>query len=191
MKRFIRVMSSAAMVVLVLLFVAIVVLWVRSHYVRDYAWAWVPWSGDAAGARSIKVDFDSGGGQVVVDWQIWKSAKREELQQRNELAKLNWYHKTFADLPKQYAQSFPPTIWNAIGFKSYSGPTHRSIGVPYWACSLVTGMLPAAWVLRIVRRWRKRQLAAAERCLVCGYDLRATPGKCPECGTEVASTRGG
>lgn len=46
---------------------------------------------------------------------------------------------------------------------------------------------PAVWLLR----WnRKRRRRAPGLCIVCGYDLRATPNRCPECGTvpEVGET---
>ena len=50
---------------------------------------------------------------------------------------------------------------------------------PHWAAGLLSGLIAAWGIRRIVRR---RRLAEAGRCAVCGYDLRATPDRCPECG---------
>lgn len=64
-----------------------------------------------------------------------------------------------------------------------------SVRVPYWFLVLVSGVFPSIKLTRIrrVKEQRKRLLRA--HCSVCGYDLRATPDKCPECGTDVTITK--
>jgi hypothetical protein len=54
------------------------------------------------------------------------------------------------------------------------------VGVGHWVAIALSGLLPAVWIVRQARRHRKRQFGL---CRVCGYDLRATPERCPECGT--------
>ena len=56
----------------------------------------------------------------------------------------------------------------------------QSIGLPL----IVPLVLPAVWLLR--RHRRQRRLGSG-LCPACGYDLRATPGRCPECGTTPAA----
>lgn len=63
--------------------------------------------------------------------------------------------------------------------------------VPYWQLTLPCWMpallfgLPPLVVFsfrgrRVLRRRQRRRLGL---CLACGYDLRATPARCPECGS--------
>ena len=51
--------------------------------------------------------------------------------------------------------------------------------------------LLAAWVALRVWRWRKREGMGKYACRWCGYDLRATPVRCPECGNVAAPVTGG
>ena len=53
------------------------------------------------------------------------------------------------------------------------------VQVPWWLLAVFTAAAPCAYVRRI---WRRRRRAVKGLCPACAYDLRASPGRCPECG---------
>jgi hypothetical protein len=98
----------------------------------------------------------------------------------NELAGLD---------PQRIGQN--KSVWNKLGFAWRFQPAVRAsfthanryavVAIPYWSLALLaaTPLVLVAAKLS-VRRRRARSCA----CVRCGYDLRATAGKCPECGAE-------
>ncbi len=57
------------------------------------------------------------------------------------------------------------------------------VAVPVWGLAIVSGLVVIPPVLRA---WRRRRCARSRRCqglcVHCGYDLRASAERCPECG---------
>jgi hypothetical protein len=92
-----------------------------------------------------------------------------------------------------------------LGFTGLAvSETHRPLGIGYekgidrwsgqwrlwvashWLLCLVFGSAPALATIRATRgRWRRRRSGL---CPACGYDLRATPDRCPECGRVTAAS---
>jgi hypothetical protein len=57
-----------------------------------------------------------------------------------------------------------------------------SLKIALWPLATVFGLVGMGVSIRwrLLRRWRGKGL-----CLTCGYDLRASPTRCPECGTPA------
>jgi hypothetical protein len=66
--------------------------------------------------------------------------------------------------------------------------TECAASAPLWIVALVAGAWPLTSIVVLFRRRRRlRRLARAGHCWRCGYDLRATPDRCPECGAVAAT----
>lgn len=74
--------------------------------------------------------------------------------------------------------------WSAaVGMGSnYGVVMGEYVLIPVWFLLLLFAPLPARSVVQMVRVRRRRR---AGLCRACGYDLRATPDQCPECGTHA------
>lgn len=79
------------------------------------------------------------------------------------------------------------TDYQALGFGYWAGSAKsygrfRIIAVPLWFLTLLLA-LPAGRYLWVRRRQSQR--AMRNQCLHCGYDIRSSAGRCPECGTPI------
>jgi hypothetical protein len=59
------------------------------------------------------------------------------------------------------------------------------VRVPDWPLLILFSFLPVLWLLHRVRRRPTEGI-----CRVCGYDLRATRDRCPECGAIPEGAKG-
>lgn len=91
--------------------------------------------------------------------------------------------------------------WGALGFHwrrermTLQRPTDRTVvmvlsrsstfSIWLWVPLLLSAVLPT-W--RLIREWLITRKRPEGSCRVCGYDLRASSVRCPECGTPIRAT---
>jgi hypothetical protein len=75
----------------------------------------------------------------------------------------------------------------------FQRPVPHPFGPILWAAIkplvFLTPVVTALAVYRTARSWRAGRAHGV--CPRCGYDLRATPGRCPECGAVASAPAAG
>jgi hypothetical protein len=95
-------------------------------------------------------------------------------------------HRAFAENRRWQSAQPGRFVWQRLGFALveglFQGRSYRGIMLPCWFPVLLLSVGPAAWLVLALRQRRRRKLGF---CVKCGYDLRASPERCPECGTPI------
>lgn len=86
--------------------------------------------------------------------------------------------------------------FHSLGIHVATARTPRSsqydMTIPYWLVIAASAFLPVTHAIRLRRDQISRYRSSQGLCLACGYDLRESRERCPECGTPTApsATRG-
>lgn len=157
--------------------VALATLW-------PFSYGWYERAGIGGGSRSLA--FDSLDGRLRIVWiagptparPAWAWHQRME-ETPGSLRRLHVDHETFGfGFTRRTLHTFPDGPADA---------TFRALAMPYGFATGALLLLPgwAAAALVADRRAARREHEGL--CRRCGYDLRATAGRCPECGAEIGS----
>jgi len=180
-----------------LLCVANTVLWVRGFWVSDL-FVMQHWERQGQWYRCVALVYEGDCSQFWATFRIQTgTATAKEIGEwdRHPPAFLQFSHGANERSPFQLRFSASPgRPWERVGFE-YDGPldirmppgiNDHTVRAPFWFVLLASGAVPAFWLARQQARRSRRSRVRRQVCVHCGYDLRATPERCPECGSPAA-----
>jgi hypothetical protein len=165
-----------------LLCIIVAVFWVRSYFIGEalsYTLTWFE-------PRSVVPECYSEYGRITIGL-VWFNPEDPGHYGRNLQ-----FDEHGPRWNKWSAQTnVPRGSWQEYGYhpddseqQNRRGYHEICLTVPHSLLAMVLGVWPGVRITRFIRRSRQHREGL---CQVCGYDLRATPDRCPECGALVPS----
>ncbi len=172
MKRLRRSLFNFASLLGLVLCLATLVLAIRSYWVAD-AIAWRN-SNIATSCGDLLFSSDTRDDpRPITSGVVYQSSSPHSYK----------YKSLWGVQPALAPIGFAYTIITGNGFRAFM------MMVPLWFIALIAAILPALWIRLYRGKWRRERRRDAGLCPHCGYDLRATPDRCPECGTALANRK--
>jgi hypothetical protein len=178
MKRFLRHLFTFCSAVSLLLWLVLCVLWVRSYFRVER----INFTVDENGMRQTTSLLVTRG--FIIVQHVRQGRLTAWPPEGFEFEKLGSPRP-----PSAFRDDRPPRQFGWAGFdlryyrgEAYWGRSSLYVTVPIWFGAACAGSLPT---FRTIHSLRRRYRQVSGRCLKCGYDLRASPERCPECGTPV------
>ena len=192
MRFILRVISDLSL----LLVIATTTLWIRSHHIFDHCdqvrSSYTPFPGrpsvfHATQSASVLVSGDGYFGLI----QTSRDVPSTRLSNPQFQSGTYWFREPhpYLDIPINPATEKEVHQWLGFGYYNSASPldildgrTHFRVWAPYWFPTLLFTIAPAFRLVSYLRYRRRLRRRSALLCEFCGYDLRATPDRCPECG---------
>src|SRR4051812_11345917 len=169
-RRLLNLLTAASLV----LCVAAGAIWVRGLFRNDQ---WYSLTHDAATGETTNLEVTTGNGRLFAQLD-------RQRQPPEGTENLGWRHNSTPAGARAWLQ----VSWFRFEHGDSRLPSrHRwwVFQLRLWPLVAISAVLPCAWVLWTRRRRRRETVGV---CLACGYDLRATPDRCPECGAAGSVT---
>jgi hypothetical protein len=162
-------------------------LWWRGTSRADY-WNW---TGGGAGGPSA--DAMSGGRLLTVSFALDRSPEPTGWETVSHPGGFGRWWPGYTQGPGRSGFAFYNlrTVGPPQGRWGVGGRPLLILWVPHWFPVAATAVPPLLWLGVYGRRaWVHRRRTRLGLCRRCGYDLRASAGRCPECGTETKGRPG-
>jgi hypothetical protein len=127
---------------------------------------------------------DNGGSTITTKWLPFTGQGGYPRLRKNYPGKIPLFDLEFGPL-RMLSESGFVDVWgkspNTV--RRHQPVSDSQVIVPLWAGLIFF----TPFLVNLLRTGRRKRRRARSLCLECGYDMRATPWRCPECGTVPIS----